>query len=77
MAAQFTTIGHSNRTRDEFIGLLREVRVGLLVDVRSFPRSRTNPIFNIDRLPDALRRDHGIASSKGSFAPFVASAGYT
>jgi uncharacterized protein (DUF488 family) len=54
MTAQFTTIGHSNRTLDEFVGMLREARVGLLVDVRSFPRSRTNPIFNIDRLPDDL-----------------------
>ena len=34
--------------------MLRDARVGLLVDVRSFPRSRTNPIFNIDRLPDDL-----------------------
>ena len=54
MAAQFTTIGHSNRSLDEFIGMLREAEVGLLVDVRSFPRSRTNPAFNIDLLPNDL-----------------------
>jgi len=34
--------------------LLRESDVDLLVDVRSVPRSRTNPQFNADTLPDAL-----------------------
>ncbi len=53
-AARFATIGHSNRTLDEFTAMLRAARVDLLVDVRAFPRSRTNPVFNIDRLPDAL-----------------------
>lgn len=36
--------------------MLREARVGLLVDVRTFPRSRTNPVFNIDTLPDELAK---------------------
>ena len=54
MAAQFTTIGHSNRSLDEFIGMLREAEIGLLADVRTFPRSRTNPAFNIDLLPNDL-----------------------
>ena len=53
---RFTTIGHSNRSLDEFLGMLREARVQLLVDVRSFPRSRNNPVFNIDLLPDELAR---------------------
>lgn len=48
------TIGHSTRTLAEFMALLGEVRVNLLVDVRSVPRSRTNPQFNIDVLPEAL-----------------------
>jgi uncharacterized protein (DUF488 family) len=52
--AQFTTIGHSNRSLDEFLDMLLDAQVKLLVDVRSFPRSRTNPIFNIDSLPDDL-----------------------
>jgi len=56
MAAQFVTIGHSNRDLDEFLGMLRAVQVGLLVDVRTFPRSRSNPAYNIDRLPDDLAR---------------------
>jgi uncharacterized protein (DUF488 family) len=54
MGARFTTIGHSDRSLDEFLGMLGAAHVGLLVDVRAFPRSRANPVFNIDRLPDAL-----------------------
>jgi uncharacterized protein (DUF488 family) len=34
--------------------MLRAAEVELLVDVRSFPRSRTNPVFNIDRLAEDL-----------------------
>lgn len=54
MVAQFTTIGHSNRPLDEFLAMLRGAQVKILIDVRSFPRSRTNPAFNIDCLPDDL-----------------------
>lgn len=54
MVAQFTTIGHSTRSLDELIDMLREAQIKLLVDVRSFPRSRTNPVFNVDRLPADL-----------------------
>lgn len=54
MVARFTTVGHSNRTLEVFTGILRDAEVGLVVDVRSFPRSRSNPAFNIDTLPDAL-----------------------
>jgi uncharacterized protein (DUF488 family) len=48
------TIGHSTRSVDELIALLRQVGVDLLVDVRSVPRSRWNPQFNTDALPDPL-----------------------
>ena len=48
------TIGHSTRPIAEFLTLLREVGVDLLVDVRSIPRSRTNPQFNLDVLPETL-----------------------
>jgi len=56
MATGFTTIGHSDRPMEEFLDMLRGARVDLLVDVRSFPRSRSNPAFNIDSLPDDLAR---------------------
>ncbi|WP_342634667.1 DUF488 family protein [Borborobacter arsenicus] len=52
----FTTIGHSNRSLDEFLNMLRDARVTLVVDVRSFPKSRTNPVFNTDRLPGSLEQ---------------------
>jgi uncharacterized protein (DUF488 family) len=48
------TIGHATRSVGELIALLRENAVERLIDVRSVPRSRTNPQFNIDALPDAL-----------------------
>lgn len=50
------TIGHSNRSLDEFIDLLKTNGADMVVDVRKMPRSRTNPQFNIDSLPGALRQ---------------------
>ena len=50
----FFTIGHSTRALDEFANLAQESDVQVIVDVRSMPRSRTNPQFNKDSLPDAL-----------------------
>lgn len=48
------TIGHSTRTIEEFVELLRAGEVGRVVDVRTIRRSRTNPQFNEDALPDSL-----------------------
>jgi len=48
------TIGHSNRAQGVFIGMLAESQIELVADVRSFPRSRTNPQFNGDALEPAL-----------------------
>jgi uncharacterized protein (DUF488 family) len=48
------TLGHSTRTLDEFLALLKEHEVRVLADVRAFPRSRRHPQFNIDTLPQAL-----------------------
>jgi len=48
------TIGHSTRPISEFVALLQQAAVDLLVDVRSIPRSRTNPQFNADALPETL-----------------------
>src|SRR5262249_49758089 len=50
----FHTIGHSTRTIEEFVALLREAEAALVVDVRTVPRSRTNPQYNRDTLPGAL-----------------------
>jgi uncharacterized protein (DUF488 family) len=40
------SIGHSTRSADELIALLKEAGADLVADVRAFPRSRTNPQFN-------------------------------
>ena len=48
------TIGHSTRSLEEFVEILRGGGVRCVVDVRSIPRSRTNPQYNLDTLPDAL-----------------------
>lgn len=50
------TIGHSNRSLEEFIELLKANGANMVVDVRKMPRSRANPQFNIDSLPAALRQ---------------------
>ncbi len=47
------TIGHSNRSFDEFAGILIAHGVKQVADVRTIPRSRHNPQFNAE----ALERD--------------------
>ena len=49
------TIGHSTRELSDFIHLLQAHGVTKIADVRSVPRSRHNPQFNQDTLPDALQ----------------------
>lgn len=49
------TIGHSTRTLDDLVGLLRAAGVSVLADIRTIPRSRHNPQFNEDSLPPAVR----------------------
>jgi uncharacterized protein (DUF488 family) len=48
------TIGHSTLTQADFIALLRHYGVATLVDVRTMPRSRHNPQFNLEELAVAL-----------------------
>ncbi len=52
------TIGHSTRPIEDFIALLHAHQIKLLIDVRTVPRSRHNPQFNRDTLPDSLRPAH-------------------
>lgn len=49
------TIGHSTRTIEGFIELLEAHRIQLVVDVRTIPRSRMNPQFNMDSLHKSLK----------------------
>jgi uncharacterized protein (DUF488 family) len=60
MSNPFFTIGHSSRPIEEFVALLKAADVRLVVDVRTVPRSRTNPQFNRDVLPPSLA-PHGVA----------------
>lgn len=48
------TIGHSTRSIEIFIEMLKAHGVKRLVDVRTIPRSRHNPQFNRDALPVTL-----------------------
>jgi len=50
------TVGHSTRPIEDFIELLNAHGIQRLVDVRTVPKSRYNPQFNLDRLPRSLRK---------------------
>jgi uncharacterized protein (DUF488 family) len=54
MAHPFHTIGHGRRPLADLAELLRSAEVRLLVDVRTVPRSRTNPQYNHEVLPGSL-----------------------
>ena len=60
MTFPFLTVGHSNRTLDAFVALLAGAGVQFLADIRTVPRSRTNPQFNRETFPSVLAH-HGIA----------------
>lgn len=49
------TVGHSTRTWEAFLELLRSHGVERIVDVRSIPKSRHNPQFNRETLSAKLR----------------------
>lgn len=48
------TVGHSTRSLDVFAALLKSNDIDFVLDVRTVPRSRHNPQFNHDSLPDFL-----------------------
>ena len=48
------TVGHSTRTLEEFLALLKHHGVEEIVDVRRYPASRRYPHFNSDALAAAL-----------------------
>ena len=49
--ATIYTIGHSTRTLEEFIALLRKHEIALLADIRSYPASRRMPWFQGPQFP--------------------------
>lgn len=48
------TIGHSTRSIPEFVALLRAGGVRMVADIRTIPKSRANPQYNLDVLAEAL-----------------------
>src|ERR1039457_1853003 len=48
------TIGHSTRNIGDFVSMLEENGIKLLVDVRKLPGSKRYPQFNKDDLADSL-----------------------
>jgi uncharacterized protein (DUF488 family) len=54
MTFPFFTIGHSTRSLESFVELLKLSEIQIVADVRTIPRSRTNPQYNRDVLPESL-----------------------
>lgn len=52
--ATILTLGHSNRSFEDFLAILKAHRIEVLVDIRSFPASRKWPWFNRESLERAL-----------------------
>ncbi|MEU9591485.1 DUF488 domain-containing protein [Streptomyces sp. NPDC048193] len=57
MTNRVCTVGHSTRDFDEVLTMLRNNEVTDLVDVRSFPSSRTFPQWNQSAIEEALPSD--------------------
>jgi uncharacterized protein (DUF488 family) len=70
------TIGHSTRLITIFIELLKANKIAQVIDIRTIPRSRYNPQFNKDVLPDELSRvgiDYTHMEGLGGLLFFLAS----
>lgn len=50
------TIGHSTRSIEDFIDLLKSYEIEMLIDVRTIPKSRHNPQFNEETLGTVLKK---------------------
>lgn len=48
------TVGHGNRSIEEFVGLLKNAGIECLVDVRAYPASRRHPQFTRAALEQSL-----------------------
>ena len=65
MTDPFFTIGHSTRTQDDFVNLLRGSDIRLVVDVRKLPSSTRYPWFNADALA-AVLAENGIGFERNA-----------
>lgn len=55
MSLPLFTVGHSERSIEEFVALLQSAEIDLVIDVRRLPGSRRHPQFNEDALGDSLQ----------------------
>ena len=51
------TIGHSNRTIEEFLEILKKFKIKRVIDVRRFPSSKKFPWFNKENLKNYLEKE--------------------
>lgn len=67
------TVGHSNRSLEEFLKLLDKYGIGIVVDVRRFPSSRRYPHFRREELERALKEKNlryvWLGDKLGGFRP--------
>jgi uncharacterized protein (DUF488 family) len=54
MSLTIFTIGHSTRSFDEFLAIIKTFHIEMVADVRTIPRSRHNPQFNRESLKAGL-----------------------
>lgn len=52
------TIGHSTRSIEDFLKILKHYSITELIDIRTIPKSRHNPQFNGPELAHVLRNHH-------------------
>jgi uncharacterized protein (DUF488 family) len=49
------TVGHSTRSFEEFVEILKAFNITLLMDIRAVPQNRHSPQFNKDQLSNTLK----------------------
>lgn len=57
MKKNIWTIGHSNKSFEEFVQTLKSFDIRMLVDIRRFPGSRKYPHFNKSSLEGGLKKE--------------------
>ena len=54
------SVGHSNQSQENFLGLLKRYDINCIVDVRSVPASKYTPQFNLEPLKLAINQSGDI-----------------
>jgi uncharacterized protein (DUF488 family) len=56
--AKIYTVGHSNHEWSDFISILKDNHVDVVVDIRRYPGSRTYPQFNKEQMIMELKKEN-------------------